>query len=77
MVQPWEIHPGTLIRVRGVLPRVDSLNLSDRDGATIFRVVSVEYSIADAAATLELDSYSRTVARALAKLHGRRLTRRR
>lgn len=76
MVQPWELRPGALIRVRGVLPWIDSLNLSDRDGVTVFRVISVEFSAADGAVTLELDSYSRTVARALAKLRARRFRKR-
>lgn len=65
VVQPWEIKPGNLIRVRGVLPRVDALN-STRDGVTIFRIVSVEYRAQDAAAVLELDSYSRSVTQGLA-----------
>lgn len=66
MVMPWEIRPGHLIRVRGVLPRVDALNATARDGATVFRVWSREYSTAAAAATLELDSYAPSTARALA-----------
>jgi hypothetical protein len=72
MVQPWELKPGCLIRVSGVVPRVDSLNPSARDGVTIFKVVSVEFSTASGSATLELDSYSRTVARALATIANRR-----
>jgi hypothetical protein len=68
MVQPWEIRPGTLIRVRGILPRPDSLNATARDGLTVFRIVSVEFRASDAAAVLELDSYSTSVARALADL---------
>lgn len=76
MVQPWEILPGSLIRVGGVVPRVDSLNSTTRDGVTVFKVVSVQYSTSEAAATLELDSYSRTVARALANLKNRRLRKR-
>jgi hypothetical protein len=67
MVQPWEIRPG-LIRVRGILPRPDSLNATARDGTTTFRIVSSEYRASDAAATLELDSYSPTISRALADL---------
>lgn len=77
MVQPWEIRPGTLIRVRGVLPRVDALNASDRDGVTIFRVVGVTYRASTATAELELDSYPRTVAQALARVLERPLTARR
>jgi hypothetical protein len=68
MVQPWEILPGYLVRVRGVLPRVDSLNATARDGVTVFRVVAVEYNASSATARLELDAYPVTVARALAAL---------
>lgn len=76
MVQPHEILPGSLIRVRGVSPRVDSLNPTNRDGVTVFRVISTEYGSDDASAVLELDSYSRTVARALADLANKRLRKR-
>lgn len=76
MVWPHEILPGHLIRVRGVAPRVDSLNPTNRDGVTVFRVISVEYDAESATATLELDSYSRTVARALADLTTTRLRKR-
>lgn len=72
MVQPWEIRPG-LIRVRGVLPRPDALNAASRDGITIFRIVGCEYSAADGAATLELDSYPPTMAQLVGQL--RELTR--
>jgi hypothetical protein len=68
MVAPWEILPGQLIRVRGVQPRVDALNPTTRDGVTVFRIKSVEYRSAAGAATLELDTYSQTTMRALAKL---------
>jgi hypothetical protein len=76
MVMPWEILPGHLIRVGGVVPRVDSLNPTTRDGVTIFKLVSMEYSSSSASATLELDSYSRTVARQLASLKAKRLRKR-
>lgn len=76
-VQPWEIRPGSLIRVRGVLPRVDALNPSGRDGVTIFRVVAVTYRTSSASAELELDSYPATITRALADLANRPQTRRR
>lgn len=76
MVMPWEILPGTLIRVQGVLPRVDALNPTARDGVTIFKVVSVEFTASNGNAVLELDSYSRTVSRALANLSRRRLRKR-
>lgn len=76
MVEPWEIKPG-LIRVRGILPRVDALNTSARDGVTIFRIRSLEYRASDAAASLELDSYAPSTARALADLQARPVYRRR
>ncbi len=65
MVMPWEIRPG-LIRVRGILPRPDALNATARDGVTTFRIRAAEYRVSDAAATLELDSYAPSTARALA-----------
>lgn len=76
-VAPWEIRPGALIRVRGVLPRVDALNATARDGVTVFRVVGAGYRASSAAAQLELDSYPPTVARALADLQARPVTARR
>lgn len=76
-VMPWEIKAGELIRVRGVQPRVDALNATARDGVTIFRIWAKEYSAADAAATLELDSSYLTTARMLADLARNRITRRR
>ncbi|MET7395628.1 hypothetical protein ABZS66_19270 [Dactylosporangium sp. NPDC005572] len=77
MVEPWEIRPGELIRVRGVLPRVDALNATARDGVTVFRIVETTYQASTAAATLSLDSYPVTVPRQIAQLQGRRITRRR
>lgn len=67
-VWPWEILPGNLIRVRGIQPRVDSLNATTRDGVSVFRIVSVEFSASDAMATLELDSYAPSLARAISDL---------
>lgn len=77
MVAPWEIRPGYLIRVRGVLPRIDALNNSTRDGVTVFKIASMEFRASDAAATLDLDTYAASTARALADLLGRPETRRR
>lgn len=68
MVQPWEIKPGTLIRVRGVAPYPDSLNNTGRNGVTVFKVAATSYSSSDATATLDLDVYAPSVARALAAL---------
>lgn len=76
-VAPWEIRPGYLIRVRGVLPRIDALNTSSRDGVTVFKIAATEFRAADAAATLELDAYAPSTARALADLLRRPQTRRR
>lgn len=73
---PWEIVPGTLIRVRGVLPRVDALNATDRDAVTVFRVLSTEYHASDNTCTLELDSYPRSLANQLFAAH-RKFERRR
>lgn len=67
MVMPWEIRPG-LIRVRGILPRVDALNATARDGVTVFRIVSSEFRASDGTATLELDSHARTTPRLIAGL---------
>jgi hypothetical protein len=75
MVDPWEIRPGNLIRVRGIQPNPNSLNVTDRDGVTVFQIVGTDYDTSSASATLELDSYSPTVARALAALSGRGGTR--
>lgn len=76
-VMPWEIKAGELIRVRGVQPRIDALNASDRDGVTVFRIVSREYRAREASAVLELDAPARTMARLVAELKTRPLTRRR
>jgi hypothetical protein len=76
MIQPWEIRPGNLIRVRGVLPRIDALNPVDRDGVTVFRVISMEYSASTAAATLELDSYARSITRAVKDALNKRIRKR-
>lgn len=77
MVQPWEIRPGYLIRVRGLSPKAAALNATGRDGATTFRIAAVDYSVSDAAAQLELDSPAPSVARQIADLKARPDTRRR
>ncbi|MDG4792020.1 hypothetical protein O7626_40100 [Micromonospora sp. WMMD1102] len=76
-VAPWEVRPGYLIRVRGVLPRPDALNATTRDGVTVFKIASTEFRASDATATLELDTFAPSTARALATLLNRPLTRRR
>ena len=41
MVQPWELRPGKLIRVRGIQANADALNSTERDGVTVFKVIAV------------------------------------
>jgi hypothetical protein len=77
MVNPWEIRAGSLIRVRGVDAYPDALNSAGRDGITVFKIAATQYSAADNAATLDLDSYAPSVARTLAYLANRPLIRRR
>ena len=76
MVEPFEIEPGELIRVRGVESYPDALNASSNDGLTVFRIWSMEYDSDSASAVLELDTYSRTTANAIARLITRRNRRR-
>jgi hypothetical protein len=77
MVQPWEIRPGNLIRVRGVESYPNALNNTGRDGNTVFKIAATSYSASQAAATLDLDSFSPSVARAMAALVKRPAIRRR
>jgi hypothetical protein len=76
-VAPWAIRAGELVRVRGVQPLPGSLNRETPDGLTVFRIVSVDFDADDAAATLELDTYTLTERRALARLMRLRGRRRR
>jgi hypothetical protein len=76
MVQPWEIRPG-LIRVRGILPRIDALNRTARDGVTVFRIVGCEYRASSNSATLDLDSRPASVPNLLAEALSRPVVRRR
>lgn len=68
MVQPWELRAGSLIRVRGVESYPNSLNNDGRDGLTVFKIAATSYSVSEGAATLDLDEYSPTLARALRAL---------
>ena len=72
MVQPFEIEPGELIRVRGVESYPDALNASSNDGQTVFRIWAMTYTADVNTAQLELDTYPRTTAQALARLQRRR-----
>lgn len=72
MVDPFEIEPAELVRVRGVESYPDSLNASSSDGQTVFRIWANQYTADVNTATLELDTYPRTTAQALARLQRRR-----
>lgn len=76
MVQPYEIKAGQLIRVKGVESYPDSLNASSNDGMTVFRIWAGTYSSDTHAMSVELDTYSRTTANALARLAKRRIRKR-
>jgi hypothetical protein len=65
-VMPWEIRPGKLIRVRGILASSDALNATSRDGVTVFKVIAVDFDASSASATLELDSQPPSMAHMLA-----------
>jgi hypothetical protein len=77
MVMPRELRAGELIRVKGVESYPDSLNTDGRDGLTVFKIAATTYSSSDDSATLDLDSYAPSVARALAKIKRKGFTRRR
>ncbi len=68
IVYPHEIMPGTLVRVRGIESYPDSLNASGEDGATVFRLVSTNYSHNSRSATCELSSPAQTLDVMLAAL---------
>lgn len=72
MVDPFEIEPAELIRVRGVESYPDALNASSSDGQTVFRIWAMQYTADVNTSTLELDTYPRTTAQALARLQRRR-----
>lgn len=68
MVQPWEIEPGELVRVRGVESYPDALNADSSDGRAVFRIHAVDYNSAENRASLSLDTDPTDVASSLAKL---------
>jgi hypothetical protein len=68
MVEPFEIEPAELIRVRGIESYPNALNASSSDGLTVFRIWAMTYNGDDDTANLELDSYSRTEINALTAL---------
>jgi hypothetical protein len=70
-VRPWNIRPGSLIRVRGIQPTPDTLNTTSPDGVTVFRIVGVSYEDETRTATLALDTYALDQQQAIAELYKR------
>lgn len=66
-LDPHQLRAGVLCKVANLNPSPDLLNPIP-NGDTVFRVSGVSYSAKSNAATLTLDSYERTVGRALARL---------
>lgn len=60
-VQPWEIEPGELVRIKGVEAYPDAFNANANDGQGVFRIFSVDYTSEGNSATLALDSDPREV----------------
>jgi hypothetical protein len=73
MVPPWALRAGNLIRVRGIRPHPASIGATDRNGASVFRVVNVDFDASSASAALSLDQYPPTLAQQVADLHSGRL----
>lgn len=74
MVDPWQVKPGELIRVNGLDAPTSTLDATARDGANVFKVVSMTTN-GDGIATLELDVFTPTQQRLLADLVKTRYTR--
>lgn len=64
---PWEIRTGRLVRAGGITPSLDTLNTTDRNAITVFRIVGKDVD-ESGVATLELDTYPRTVSQALKRM---------
>lgn len=74
-VQPWEVRAGEQIRVRGIETSAATLGTAaSRDGETVFRIVSRDVG-EDGVATLELDHFTVSEARALVDLKRNRMRR--
>lgn len=67
MVHPRELprYAGRLIQLRDVESYTSTLNPSDRDGSSVYRMAAVTYSSRDRTATVTLDSFEDTVEAAL------------
>lgn len=68
LVDPWEIEPGELIRVRGIEGYPDAFNADSNDGRAVFRIHAVDYTSSSNTAVLALDSDPHETADALVKL---------
>lgn len=68
MVEPWEIEPGELVRIRGVEAYPDAFNADTNDGQGVFRIHAVDYTTEGNVATLALDSDPRETEDALVRL---------
>lgn len=75
-VDPQDIEPRELIRVRGVESYPDALNADSNDGQTVFRIWALDYSTEDGTARLELDTDTRTITSALKQLLTKRTRKR-
>lgn len=75
-LEPWEVRPGKLVRVRGIVPRVDALNRDDTDAVSVFRGVAYDYRASDNTGLMALDSPVRSSEALLARLENRRLRKR-
>ena len=64
-VQPFEIQPGYIARIVGVNPSRDALNNSPRNGSSLCRIVSTDYSAGSHSVSIALDSVPYSMARAI------------
>ena len=56
LIEPYEIMPGHLLRVRELATEAGDLSTTSRDGRCVFRVTGMEYRQESRAATVELDA---------------------
>ncbi len=72
MVEPYEIRPGHLGRIRELADSAGDLNAADRDGKSVFRVMGMEYRQSTRNAVVELDAPPKTDEATLAAVVNRR-----
>lgn len=63
MVEPFEVVPGELIRVRDVVPRVAPLFATAQDGQSVFRLIDTTYRASSHSVACTLDSPPRKITR--------------